>query len=172
MQNPSDPAKSRDRTSVTIAKRSIGESGENESSTMRMISSGGRLSATYHPISSRTFAADCRPPPDMPVMRTSEFSATWCGLWSSGEIPCAGVISVAAVLEERAESGILITLLVLVPIFRGGILRGTSRPVRILIRLSVEALIHQGSECRTDAISSCQIINTRFFNLRDTAECF
>src|SRR5699024_3036526 len=73
---PREPAKARERTSVTIASRSTGESASKDSSTIRMMSSGGRLSATYHPISSSTAAAVFRPEPDMPVIRTSEVSGS------------------------------------------------------------------------------------------------
>ena len=68
------PAKERDRTSVTIASFSTGDSASKLSSTIRTINSGGRLSVTYQPISSSTAAAVRRPAPDMPVTRIKEGS--------------------------------------------------------------------------------------------------
>src|SRR5882757_6202514 len=65
------PVKPRDRTSITTANCVMREPAASPSSTILAISSGGRLSATYQPMSSSTLAAVPRPAPDSPVTRTT-----------------------------------------------------------------------------------------------------
>ena len=65
------PVKPRERTSITTASWVMREPAARPSSTIRAISSGGRLSATYQPRSSSTLAAVPRPAPDSPVTSTT-----------------------------------------------------------------------------------------------------
>ncbi len=65
------PVKPLDLTSITTASWVIREPAAKPRSTMRAMSSGGRLSATYQPRSSSTLAAVPRPAPDSPVTRTT-----------------------------------------------------------------------------------------------------
>ena len=83
------PVKPRDRTSITTASWVIRDPAARPRSTIRAISSGGRLSATYQPRSSSTFAAVPRPAPDRPVTRTTSIpdsSARVAG--PAGLLPC------------------------------------------------------------------------------------
>ena len=56
---------------MTTASWVIRDPAASPKSTIRVISSGGRLSATYQPRSSSTLAAVPRPAPDKPVTRTT-----------------------------------------------------------------------------------------------------
>ena len=75
------PVNPRERTSITTASWVIREPAARPSSTIRAINSGGRLSATYQPRSSSTFAAVPRPAPDRPVTRTTSMPAR--AAWSA-----------------------------------------------------------------------------------------
>ena len=69
------PVNPRDRTSITTANWVMREPAASPKSTIRVISCGGRLSATYQPRSSSTLAAVPRPAPDNPVTRTTSMPA-------------------------------------------------------------------------------------------------
>ncbi len=78
------PVNPRDRTSITTASWVMRDPAARPRSTIRAMSSGGRLSATYQPRSSSTLAAVPRPAPDRPVTSTTSMSgAASAGLCSS-----------------------------------------------------------------------------------------
>ena len=77
------PVNPRERTSITTANCVIRDPAASPRSTIRVISWGGRLSATYQPRSSSTLAAVLRPAPDRPVTNTTSVPDPFAPLWLS-----------------------------------------------------------------------------------------
>ena len=81
------PVNPRDRASITTASWVIRDPAASPKSTIRVISWGGRLSATYQPRSSSTLAAVPRPAPDSPVTRTTSMPGAASPGWLAPVTP-------------------------------------------------------------------------------------
>ncbi len=92
---------------TTSATRGNDEAGERTSSTNFGMSSGGRLSMTNHPRSSRSSAACDRPAPDKPVMMTNSVMPSG-GYWGASDgRPSLGRTAAAAARMVMAAAALV-----------------------------------------------------------------